>query len=328
MRGTGDASIHAEVVILLRQFDYFLSLARRPDTLVKHFVDGSGNRRRRGYATSANDLEMAACARDDSPKMQQSSQPSLRQFVRVAYQDWAALMSGALTVPFTTAAIIFSGLARPIFGVMAVVCLIVAMYRVWAIERAHRIDLEECLSPRLRLEFAPREAKFVSRVLTEGGFNMLYVRVLARALSPTVRNCRGFLQRVSQWDGEKYVTIFDEPMQLPWSYENPQSIQPKELNHDIDAFLDVAWFVDPQSAQPPFGFLNFATILPNRFLSIQRSQILPHPERNLKVDLLITGENSANSALSVNIHRGQPQWDRPTIGWMKGNAIERDSSWD
>jgi hypothetical protein len=38
---------------------------------------------------------------------------------------------------------------------------------------------------------------------------MLYVRVLARAVSPTVQNCRAYLQRVSQWDGERYSEIRD-----------------------------------------------------------------------------------------------------------------------
>ena len=237
-------------------------------------------------------------------------------------------MSGALTVPFSVLATALPsdwGYVRPIFGVMAVSFFSLTMYRVWATERERLITLEQHLAPRLRLEFDPTQPKFVSVTPVTGGFDMLYVRVLARALSPTVNNCRGYLQRVSQWDGNRYVMLFDETLLLPWSYENPESVQPKQLNHDVDAFLDVAWFADPTELRA-FGFLNAGSDVSKRLLAVLKSQILPFPERNLKLDLLITGEDSKNAALSLNIHRGQSQWDQPQIGWMKGNEIRRDSN--
>ena len=238
-------------------------------------------------------------------------------------------MSGALTVPFTILAATLPsswGYARPIFGVMAVVLFSATVYRVWAREREQRISLEKHLAPRLRLEFDPNQAKFVSLTRTADGFNMLYVRVLARAVSPTVNDCRAYLQRVSQWDGERYVTLFDEPLALPWSYENPESVRPRQLNHDVDALLDVAWFIDTASGRFPFGLLNAGTVLPNQFRTVLEKQIHPSPERNLKLDLLITGEDSESATLSLNIHRSQPRWDHPQIGWMKGNEIRRDSN--
>jgi hypothetical protein len=262
-------------------------------------------------------------------QMDQSSQPTIGQFLQVAYQDWTTLMSGALTVPFTVLATALPsnwGYARPIFGVMAVLFFSATVYRVWAKEREQRIALEKHLAPRLRLEFDPRQAKFVSVTPTQGGFDMLYVRVLARALSPTVNNCRGYLQRVSQWDGERYVMLFDETFLLPWSYENPQSPQPKQLNHDVDAFLDVAWFADRARPTLSFGLLNADSVVSNRLLAVLEKRVFPFPERNLKLDLLITGDDSENATLSLNIYRGQPQWDQPQIGWMKGNEIRRDSN--
>jgi len=71
------------------------------------------------------------------------------------------------------------------------------------------VQNEQYLAPRLRLEFDPSQPKFVSPTTTVGNYKMLYVRVLARAVSPTVKDCRVYLQRVSQVDGEKYVTLFD-----------------------------------------------------------------------------------------------------------------------
>jgi hypothetical protein len=241
-------------------------------------------------------------------------------------------MSGSLTVPFTVLATVLPskwGYARLIFGVMAALLFSATVYRVWARERDQRIALEKHLAPRLRFEFDPREAKFVSKTRTPDGFDMLYLRVLARAVSPTVKNCCAYLQRVSQWDGERYVVLFDTPFPLPWSYEGPQSVQPKDLNHDVDALLDVAWFADPSSGHIQFGLLHAATILPDQFRAVLQNQILPSPERNLKLDLLITGEDSENATLSLNIHRGQlgsPLWDQPQIGWMDGYAIRRDSN--
>src|SRR5216683_7110524 len=68
-------------------------------------------------------------------QMDQSSPPSIGQFLRVAYQDWTTLMSGAATIPFTilaTAVPSTWGYARLIFGVMAALFFSATVYRVWA----------------------------------------------------------------------------------------------------------------------------------------------------------------------------------------------------
>ena len=234
-------------------------------------------------------------------------------------------MSGIFTVPFTVGTILYSGYARGIFGAMSILAFLYTAYRIWGDERKQLVALEQHLAPRLRIEFDPNQAKFVS-ITPAGGFDILYVRVLARAMSPTVQNCRGYLQRVSQLQGETYVMLFDEPLLLPWSYQNPQAVQPRQLNHDVDAFLDVSWFVDPASGLLAFGLLNTQSFVPNRLQTILRDQVLPFPERNIKLDLVITGDDSAKAAFSLNIHRGQPRWDQPQIGWMKGDEIRRDSN--
>src|SRR5579863_5532456 len=188
--------------------------------------------------------------------MTQHSTPNVCEFLRVIWHDWGALVSGIFAVPFTVAAILLPADYRAIFATMAVLAFLYTGYKVWADERVHLVDLEKHLAPRLRFEFDPNQPKCVSVAPTQGGTDILYVRVIARALSPTVSNCRAYLQRVSQLDGEKYVMLFDETCLLPWSYENPQSVQPKSLNHDVDAFLDVAWLVNPMQRSPAFGLLN------------------------------------------------------------------------
>jgi hypothetical protein len=68
------------------------------------------------------------------------------------------------------------------------------------------------------------------------------------------------------------------------------------------------------------------TSLPIRLQEILENQILPSPTRNLQLDLLITGDDSENATLSLNIHRGNPQWNQPQIGWMDSIGMIRMES--
>jgi hypothetical protein len=64
-------------------------------------------------------------------------------------------------------------------------------------------------------------------------------------------------------------------------------------------------------------------------MDILQNQVLAQPQRNIKLDLLLTGENSESATLSLNIHRGQPRWNQPTIGWMDSiGMIRRESNID
>ena len=154
---------------------------------------------------------------------------------------------------------------------------------------------------------------------------MRYVRVIVRALSPVVRDCRAYLERISYWDGIQYVPLFDEQLPMPWTYENPTVITPRALNHDVDSLLDVAWLAEPTNEMFPFGILNAQSILPNSFQPVLH-WILQHPTNNLKLDILVTAADSESARLSLNIHRGAPRWDQAQIGWMNGNEIRRDSN--
>ena len=135
------------------------------------------------------------------------------------------------------------------------------------------------------------------------------------------------MQRISQWGGTQYITLFDETLELPWS-GNASDTQPRLINREVDAFLDVAWVAHSEFAPPPFGFLSHQTTnVPMRLLEILQTQILPHPEQNLKLDLVIVGYDSENAHLSLNIHRSpRERWDVLQVGWMDGNAIRRDSN--
>lgn len=156
--------------------------------------------------------------------------------------------------------------------IIALVILGLAGYLVWEEEehqhaglKDHHAALQQQLRPRLRIEFDPTAARFVSPTRTIGGIDMRYIRVIVRALSPVVRDCRAYLERISYFDGERYIPLFDEQLPMPWSYENPVEIVPRLLNHDVDALLDVAWLADPTTEMQPIGILNAQSRLPNSF---------------------------------------------------------------
>lgn len=92
----------------------------------------------------------------------------------------------SLTVPFAFLAYIFPNV-RWFFVPLAVCAFAFTVYRIWAYERRELVDLEAHLAPRLRLEFDPLQPKFVLLTPVIGSLELLYVRVLARAISPVVK---------------------------------------------------------------------------------------------------------------------------------------------
>jgi len=62
--------------------------------------------------------------------------PTLKEFLRVLCSDWTSGVSGSLSVPFTFLALyVRNASAQALFAVLAVLALLVAVYRVWANER-------------------------------------------------------------------------------------------------------------------------------------------------------------------------------------------------
>jgi hypothetical protein len=257
-------------------------------------------------------------------RMEQHPAPNTKGFLFVIWNDWLARMTaGVFAVTLTIGTTLFAGIGRDILGGVAMIAFFITAYRVWADERRLLIGLEQHLAPRLRFEFDPQDDRFVLETSTNNYQEIVYIRVLARPLSPVVKNCRGFLKSVSQLDGEKYVALFEDPIPLPWSYENPQAILPKELNQSVDSFLDVAWLVEEH---PSFGLLNQASTIPNLLRDALEFLVLTKRSRNIKLDLLLIGDDSEAATLSLNIHRGNPEWNKPQIGWMNGLEIRRDKT--
>jgi hypothetical protein len=120
--------------------------------------------------------------------MVQHRPPSIGEFVYVSAHEWLTLMCGILTVGFTILAYKFPNV-RSLFGALAVCAFAFTVYRIWAYERRQLVELEAHLAPRLRIEVDPLQLKFVSStpLALIGSLEMLYVRVLARAIPPVVK---------------------------------------------------------------------------------------------------------------------------------------------
>ena len=144
-------------------------------------------------------------------------QPCIREFFLVFWKYWGARVSGIFAVPFAIASLAFSGIARWIFVALSISAFLFTAYLIWADERRRLVALEQHLVPRLRIEFEPLSAKFLHGIsLNAPPVAMLYIRVIVRALSPVAHDCRVYLTRISRWDGERYVPMFDEQMPMPW----------------------------------------------------------------------------------------------------------------
>ncbi len=84
--------------------------------------------------------------------------PTVQDFLYALVTNWASLVSGVLSVPFTIASIYSSNPnTRVTFALLAIAGVVVASYRVWALEWRERIKAEEELgATRERLETQAR----------------------------------------------------------------------------------------------------------------------------------------------------------------------------
>ncbi len=84
--------------------------------------------------------------------------PTVQGFLYALVTNWASVVSGALSVPFTIASIYSSNLnTRVTFALLAIAGVVVASHRVWALERRERIKAQEELgATRERLETQAR----------------------------------------------------------------------------------------------------------------------------------------------------------------------------
>jgi hypothetical protein len=69
------------------------------------------------------------------------SKPTAREFLHVLVADWASLVSGGLSVPFTVLALFLGNqYAKVLFATLAALGVLTAAYRIWANERSRHLE--------------------------------------------------------------------------------------------------------------------------------------------------------------------------------------------
>jgi len=99
--------------------------------------------------------------------------PSIPEFFRIIWADWGSRVSGALSVPFTVAALLVNtNYAKVIWACLAVIAVAATVYQIWARERTRAVDLYSELS-RERDQNRPKfSAEIEQTIVSEAeGFN-------------------------------------------------------------------------------------------------------------------------------------------------------------
>jgi hypothetical protein len=161
--------------------------------------------------------------------------PTVGEFFRAIWQDWAALMSGAFSVPFSALAVFSdSSLSKLIWGATALSALIIMLFLIWAKERKRIVLLETRLHPNFAISFNQEKGGIVpAKERTElhsmgayGGirtvagpeYNASYIRICVTATSEmSVKQCQAFIIALEKQNrpGEAFIHInLPEPARL------------------------------------------------------------------------------------------------------------------
>jgi len=87
--------------------------------------------------------------------------PSFWEYLKAFQSDFWARMSGGASVPFTAAAIYFSGYTRLLFALLALSCLIFSPFRLWQAAEVAIRDLKKRPYDDAQRDFVIRKLKSV-----------------------------------------------------------------------------------------------------------------------------------------------------------------------
>jgi hypothetical protein len=237
----------------------------------------------------------------------------LREFWRAVFSSWATRMSGPASVPAAIAATYLSNsVAKALFGITAIGCILFTAYWVWRVQRLRVIELERALDPRLTLDFMPDLAPWVMRTeLTHVSppFNhALYVRVRVQS-AMQIANCRGILKRVLKLkNGEWEPTSLCEPQDLIWSNYPAPADRLVRIDAGVDQCLDVCRILETNAIIQP-TIVGFA--MPNHSLRLFDSA------GTYRFDVAVAGDGNARGEISISVKTGTT-WDTPTIELLRG----------
>jgi len=192
------------------------------------------------------------------------SSPNFKSFIRAIGGQWGSLVSGAFSIPFTIAGLVFEGWPRAIFLVLAACALIAASYRIWAHERRAAMKLKEALSPKLNVVYDENlEGCIRNNVNFDGGRNRLF-RVRVSAISQVVaEKCHCDIISINGPGGIVYNADTLRLTFAPAEDFNPSGL---DIRPGTPAFADIVWITGGDTSPGTIHPSTFRYKYPNSFV--------------------------------------------------------------
>src|SRR5271170_6301305 len=85
------------------------------------------------------------------------NEPTPREFLSSLTGNWASLISGGLSVPFTCVSVLAGGqYTKLLFGLLAIIGIFFASYKLWAAERDERCKTQRELESEIAKQGRPK----------------------------------------------------------------------------------------------------------------------------------------------------------------------------
>lgn len=147
-----------------------------------------------------------------------AGKPTIRSFLSAARADLGARMSGALSVPFSTAAIWTDPkYGQYIWVALAVISFLAMAYFVWAHERNQLLAFQDRLSPKIHVSV---DGDGILTVPTQDGALSKWAQVIVESITdaPLV-DCEVWVKGIYRLnpDGSDMASILEESTRCEWS---------------------------------------------------------------------------------------------------------------
>jgi hypothetical protein len=160
------------------------------------------------------------------------------------------------------------------------------------------------LTPRLVVDFDPNGLNFIQATRLAGSdhTNVVFIHVLARCLSASVSNCRGFITSIAGWSNDQWVETFNSRVSLFWEghEEGPIALT---LYKDSPHYLDIAFVYETEN------FIRLVHPLAKLLDSMPKSF---GPGDKIKIEVLVVGDDNTSASITLSLQSGSV-WSMPRI---------------
>jgi hypothetical protein len=158
--------------------------------------------------------------------------PSFLEYLKAFQSDFWTGMSGGASVPFTAAAIYFSGYTRLLFALLAVFCVIFSPFRLWQSARIEINNLKKRPYDDAKKDFVEGKLKSIG---TDERDTLRYLVQFGERENEQIMNDAGLLSA-------EFGPIFTK-------VSRTQLLRREERQRVGRAGIDLYWWVNPEFSQ-------------------------------------------------------------------------------